>query len=37
MSKNWKKIESNNEIALNILYVLHNTTKKILLINRNIT
>ena len=25
MSKDWKKIESNNEIALNILYVPHNT------------
>ena len=27
MSKDWKKFESNNEIALNILYVLHNTKK----------
>ena len=27
MSKDWKKIESNNEIALNILYVPHNTKK----------
>ena len=27
MSKEWKKIESNNEIALNILYVPHNTKK----------
>ena len=27
MSKNWKKFESNNEIALNILYVPHNTRK----------
>ena len=26
-SKNWKKLESNNEIALNILYVPHNTKK----------
>ena len=26
-SKDWKKIESNNEIALNILYVPHNTKK----------
>ena len=26
-SKNWKKIELNNEIALNILYVSHNTRK----------
>ena len=26
-SKDWKKIELNNEIALNILYVLHNTKK----------
>ena len=27
MSKDWKKFESNNEIALNILYVTHNTRK----------
>ena len=27
MSKDWKKCESNNEIALNILYVPHNTKK----------
>ena len=27
MGKDWKKIESNNEIALNILYVPHNTKK----------
>ena len=27
MSKDWKKFESNNEIALNILYVPHNTKK----------
>ena len=26
-SKDWKKIESNNEIALNVLYVPHNTKK----------
>ena len=26
-SKHWKKLESNNEIALNILYVPHNTKK----------
>ena len=26
-SKDWKKIELNNEIALNILYVPHNTKK----------
>ena len=26
-SKDWKKFELNNEIALNILYVLHNTRK----------
>ena len=26
-SKDWKKLESNNEIALNILYVPHNTKK----------
>ena len=29
-SKDWKKFESNNEVALNILYVPHNTKK-----NRN--
>ena len=27
MSKDWKKFELNNEIALNILYVPHNTRK----------
>ena len=27
MSKDWKRFESNNEIALNILYVPHNTKK----------
>ena len=27
MSKDWKKFELNNEIALNILYVSHNTKK----------
>ena len=27
MSKDWKKFESNNEIALSILYVPHNTKK----------
>ena len=26
-SKDWKKLELNNEIALNIFYVLHNTKK----------
>ena len=26
-SKDWRKLESNNEIALNILYVPHNTRK----------
>ena len=26
-SKDWKKFELNNEIALNILYVPHNTRK----------
>ena len=26
-SKDWKKFELNNEIALNILYVPHNTKK----------
>ena len=29
-SKDWKKFELNNEVALNILYVPHNTKK-----NRN--
>ena len=36
MSKDWKKFELNNEIALNILYVPHNTRKYMLLINQNI-
>ena len=27
-SKDWKKFESNNEVALNILYVLYNTKKR---------
>ena len=27
MSKDWKKFESSNEIALNILHVPHNTKK----------
>ena len=27
MSKDWKKFESSHEIALNILYVPHNTKK----------
>ena len=27
MAKDWKIFESNNEIALNILYVPHNTKK----------
>ena len=35
-SKDWKKFELNNEIALNILYVPHNTKKKKWLINQNI-
>ena len=26
-SKDWKKFELNNEVALNILYVPHNTKK----------
>ena len=35
--KDWKKFELNNEsIALNILYVPHNTGKYTLLINQNI-
>ena len=29
-SKDWKKFESNNEVALNILYVPHNTKKIII-------
>ena len=33
-SKDWKKIELNNEVALNILYVPHNTKSKKSLINR---
>ena len=36
MSKDWKKFELYNEIALNILYVPHNTKKYMLLINQNI-
>ena len=28
MGKDWKKFESNNEIALNILYVPHNTKER---------
>ena len=35
-SKDWKKFELNDEIALNILYVPHNTRKYMLLINQNI-
>ena len=35
-SKDWKKFELNNEIALNILYVPHILKKYILLINQNI-
>ena len=35
-SKDWKKFELNNEIALNILYVPHNIKKYKLLINQNI-
>ena len=27
MSKDWRKFELNNEITLNILYILHNTRK----------
>ena len=34
--KDWKKFESNNEVALNILYVPYNTKKKIWLINLKI-
>ena len=35
-SKDLKKFELNNEIALNILYVPHNIEKYMLLINQNI-
>ena len=35
-SKDWKKLEQNNEIALNILYVPHNTRKYKLFINQKI-
>ena len=35
-SKDWKKFELNNEVALNILYVPHNTKKLESLINQNI-
>ena len=35
-SKDWKKFELNNEVALNILYVPHNTKKIESLINQNI-
>ena len=35
-SKDWKKFELKNEIALNILYVPHNLEKYMLLINQNI-
>ena len=36
MSKDWKKFELNNEIALNILYVPHNTKKIQVAYNQNI-
>ena len=35
-SKDWKKFELSNEIALNILFVPHNTKKYMLLINLDI-
>ena len=35
-SKDWKKFELNNEIALNILYVPYHTKKCTLCINQNI-
>ena len=35
-SKDWEKLELNNEVALNILYVPHNTRKIQLLINLKI-
>ena len=34
-SKDWRKLELHNEIALNILYVPHNIEKYKLLINQN--
>ena len=36
MSKDWKKLELNNEVTINILYVPHNTRKIQLLINLKI-
>ena len=37
-SKEWQKFErSNDTIALNILYVKHNTKKEVLYIDQNIT
>ena len=35
-SKDWRKFALNNKVALNILYIPHNTKKYNLLINRNI-
>ena len=35
-SKDWRKLELNNEIALNVLYVPHNTRKMMLFINLKI-
>ena len=34
-NKDWKKFELNNKVALNILYILHNTKKKIQLAYRS--
>ena len=36
-SKDWKKFETNNEVALNILYVPHNLKKQKLQIKHNLT
>ena len=35
-NKDWRKSELSNKVALNILYIPHNTKKYNLLINRNI-
>ena len=35
-NKDWKKFELNNKVALNILYIPHNTKKYNLLIDQNI-
>ena len=35
-NKDWKKFELNNKVALNTLYIPHNTKKNSLLIDQNI-